>query len=366
MLDQHPMISMAIDPFLPLFRYYRDSLIRAAGLQNISDHISRSALDDYYFSDSKLQIMRAVADVDPDIPFDEAGWESVRPELISRLTLTSLNLLPRIDELLAPTFKEVFENCIRIVSQRKNTSVVWAGFNDNWAAEFMIPLARLFPDAKFILHLRDPRGVVNSSEFAEPDPRKRPTITSFCRHLRKYMALSLILPEHPALQGRILITYYEKLLTNTREQLEKILDFLGLEFRTEMLDVTRFRRGDGSKPEATWSIYQDSASIWQQEMPLEMAELVEFICSPDMQICGYDPEIYNFSKGLSADAFDFAVANVHSCLGWRTDFQEIEHNIGCELFRQRMLRSASIFTEGEIKRSFLSPEIFYRLKSHVN
>ena len=92
--------------------------------------------------------------------------------------------------------------------------MAWAGFNDNWTVEFFPLLARLIPDAKFMLHLRDPRAVVNSSEFAEPDPAKRPTVISFARHLRKYLAFATALPSDPFLRDRLLLTWYESCVEN--------------------------------------------------------------------------------------------------------------------------------------------------------
>jgi len=362
MLDQHPAISMAIDPFLPLFRYYRDSLLRSAGHEELLRQGS-GALDDYYYSDTKLAVMRAIQEADPDIPFEMAGWDVLRKALVSRLTLTSANLLSGLDGLPAATFKGVFENCQKLVAGRKDGPLAWCGFNDNWAAEFMPALSRLFPDAKFMLHLRDPRGVVSSSEFAEPDPRKRPTVMSFSRHLRKYIALSEFLQSQPSLSGRLLITHYEPLLRDPQGQVSRMTRFLGLDAVPEMLDVSRFRRGDGSLHGTTWPVFQASGDIWRVQLPRDIAEIVEFICAPDMRMLGYEPEIYDEARGLSASAFEFAVRNSHECLGWRTDFAEIEHTIGCELFRRRMLTAGAPFSDAEIARAFLFPALFHKLKA---
>jgi hypothetical protein len=360
MLDQHPRISMAIDPFIPLFRYYRDCLIRSAGKAALLQFTPRHALDDYYYSQVKLDLMRTVQETDPDIGFDRSGWPEVRAALESRMTLTALNLVPEIDRIPAATFKEVFGNILEIVGERKPAPIAWAGFNENWAAEFFPALARLFPDARFILHLRDPRAVLGSSEFAEPDPRKRPTVVSFARHLRKYIALARTLPNVPSLRDRLLITHYEPFLCEPEAQVRRMTDFLGVEFRPEMLDVSRFRRGDGT-PHSSWDVFLRSGDSWLGEMPGEMIELVEMVCGADMQLVGYRSERYDAGAGLSAAAFDFAIRNCRECLGWRTDFSEIEHTVGCELFRRRMLQSSESFSEPEVARAFLFASVYEEL-----
>lgn len=366
MLDQHPQLCMSIDPFIPLFRAYRNALLRSVGKEQLLERVPRQALDDYYFCDAKIEIMRAVQEADPDIPFDLAAWPSVREALVSRMTLTSANLLPRLDRLPAPMFRQVFENCLEIVAEKKPGEFAWVGFNDNWAAEFFTPIAKLFPDARFILYLRDPRAVVNSSEFAEPEPRNRPTVLSLARHIRKYIALSQSFVTDPLIRDRLLITQYESFLAEPEAQLRRVVEFLDVDFRPEMLDVSRFRRADGVIVNTAWEIYRDSGDIWRTQMPAAMAELVEFICAPDMTLFGYYPERYDDTKGLSEEAFAYAVRNAHECLGWRTDFPELEHTLGCELFRKRMLKTHADFSDAEIARAFLYPKIYHQLCAKIS
>ena len=93
-------------------------------------------------------------------------------------------------------------------------------------------------------------------------------------------------------------------------------------------------------------------------MPRDMAELTEFICDPDMRLYGYQPEIYDSSLGLSSKAFEYALRNSRECLGWRTDFSEIEQTIGCELYRKQMLKTKSKYSKEEIERCFLFSRVF--------
>jgi hypothetical protein len=360
-LNGHPNVGMAIDPFIPLFRTYRDSLLRASGHEDLLATTASGALDDYYFDTGKLRVMKAIQEADPDIAFDQSGWDGLKTALASRMSLGSMDLVPHIDELRGATFKEVFQNATQLVASMRGEGLAWAGFNDNWCAEFFRPIARLLPEAKFMLHLRDPRAVVNSSEFAEPDPRKRPTVLSFARHLRKYLALAHRLERDAEFAGRLLVTRYEPFLEDLAGQTNRMTDFLGLDYTPQMTDIDAFRKADGSAWESDAAIYRRSGGIWREEMPREMAELTEFICGPEMGLYGYRTEIYDDQRGLSPEALQYARQNARDCLGWRTDFPDIEHTIGCELYRRQLLSLHQELDGDEIERCFLFPDLFDRL-----
>jgi hypothetical protein len=357
MLNNHPQISMSLDPFIPLFRYYRDSLLRSMDL-NLT--VPSGVLDDYYFSDSKRKIMYAVQNANPDIAFDISEWPQLKSAIASRMSLASANLIPYIDKLPAPTFREVFHNTIKVIASTCDcdTDLVWAGFNDNWAVEFFPLIAQLIPEARFMLHLRDPRAVIFSSEFAEPDPAKRPTVLSFARHLRKYAAFATVLPLNLHLVGRLIVTHYEPVVQNPEIEMRKMLNFLGLDYLPEIIEIERFRKADGKAWPSNSAIYQTSDRIWRAEMPDEMIELTEFICDPEMQLHGYKPEVYDPLVGLSHKTFGYALSNSRDCLGWRTDFPEIEQTLGCEYYRKQMLKIPACYTRDEIERCFLFPEVF--------
>ncbi len=366
MLNNHPRVRMAIDPFIPLFRYYRDAILKDARLDIAG---LAPILDDYYFSDSKLRVMRAIQGGNADVAFDRAGWSALKSELSSRMQLASCNLIPHLDLLPANTFKEVFRNTCKLVraaNKKSENDLEWCGFNDNWAIEFFPLLAQIIPDAKFIVHLRDPRAVVNSSEFAEPDPKKHPTVVSFARHLRKYATFAKLLLMHPVLQGRVILSRYEDAVKDPEGEIRRFCDFLEIEFEPSMLDYSMFRKADGSAWPSSKEVYAASADSWEQQMPQPMRELTEFICGPEMSLYGYEPCVRGGTNDmLTDDAFAFAIKNARDSLGWNTDFSEIERTLGSELYRRKMLIINSAYTDSEIERCFLSVPIFNELKART-
>lgn len=363
LLNNHSQVVMTLDPFIPLFRYFRDSLLREYGITGGTSGV----LDDYYFCRDKSHVFSVVQSANPDIPFDDSNWPMLKKAIASRMGLASMNAIPHLDLLPAATFREVFHNTMKLIwtANGSPSEAVWVGFNDNWAAEFFPLVAQIVPDAKFILHLRDPRSVVYSSEYAEPDIAKRPTISSFARGLRKYFALGAVFPNNPFLQNRLLVTYYEPFIEDPECEVKKVCDFLALNYEPSMVDVTLFRKANGDTWPSNWSNYKNSHRVWRDEMPEEMAELTEFICEPEMGLHGYRSEVFCQDKGLSDQAFEFAVKNEAACIGWRTSFPEIERTIGSEYFRRKMLGSKGAFSENEVRRCFLFSDVFTRLNPNA-
>ncbi len=362
LLNNHPKVQMSIDPFIPLFRFYRDSLLKSTGNGLIAQS---SILDDYYFSIDKIKVMKEIQNANPDIAFDLSQWNSLKSVIESRMKLASENLIPYLDKLPAPTFKEVFFNTREVIlaaSKKDIGEIQWVGFNDNWTVEFFPLIAKLFPEAKFILHLRDPRAVVYSSEFAEPDPAKHPTVVSFARHLRKYASFAIMHKNNALLKDRLLVTNYEPFIANPELEIRKICSFLEIEYLPEIININAFKKANGKQWESDWNTYQVTESIWREKMPREMLELTEFICDPEMRLHGYIPELYDNRKGLSGLAVDYAIKNIQECKGWNTDFPEIERTLGSEFYRKKMLNSSMNYSNDEIERCFLFQDVLQLVK----
>jgi hypothetical protein len=361
LLNNHQKIQLSIDPFIPLYRLFRDCILERNGF--LFDSQS-GTLDDYYFSQEKIKVKQVIQSANPDIPFDISKWNSLKVNLQNRMKLASENLIPYLEELPATTFKQVFENTSKLIlnaSKKNRNEIKWIGYNDNWTVEFFPLLAQLFPEAKFILHLRDPRAVIYSSEYAEPDPAKHPTVISFSRHLRKYSAFAIYLKNLSILKDRLLITYYEPFIANPEIELKKVCKFLDLEYSDSLLDVNSFKKANGENWESDWNTYQKTEGIWKSDMPEEMVELTEFVCGPEMGLHDYTPMIFDKNRGMSSKTIEFAIKNIKDCKGWNTDFLEIERTIGSEFFRLEMLKSSILFSTEEIERNFLFNEVFLNL-----
>ena len=64
----------------------------------------------------KLSLIWDLFKVSNQIPFDLSKVEELKIKMISRMSLASANLIPHIDNIFAPTFKEVFYNIKNLLS----------------------------------------------------------------------------------------------------------------------------------------------------------------------------------------------------------------------------------------------------------
>lgn len=103
-------------------------------------------------------------------------------------------------------------------------------------------LLTLFPDATFVLILRNPRDVVNSfkgvrqrylSQSLRPPRFVRSTAASI-EELNKYLSASL---ESARSDSRVLTIHYEDLVETPEDTVRKICDHTGLTFTRDMLDL---------------------------------------------------------------------------------------------------------------------------------
>jgi hypothetical protein len=216
----------------------------------------------------------------------------------------------------------------------------------------------IFPDAKFMAHVRDPRGVAFSSEFAEPDVAKHPTILSLCRHVRKHLAISFNYKINSSFQHNILVTYYEDSVIETERAAKSYCQFLGIEFEEGMINVSRFKKANGESWPSSDKVYRDTVNDWETDCPEELIETVEFLCHPEMVLHGYKPIIYSSKTGLRGKTFDYIKKNSQNCIGWNTDFPEIEKTLGVEFYRNTLINNQTKLEPLEIKRCFLFDSVY--------
>ena len=65
MLSVHPQISLSQDPYIPLFRSFRNAIVSASADAGLLEGFDpEGPLDEYYYFDQKLAVMRMVQDAD--------------------------------------------------------------------------------------------------------------------------------------------------------------------------------------------------------------------------------------------------------------------------------------------------------------
>lgn len=366
-LSVNKQIKLTNDPFLPIFRSFRTELIR----QTIEPEFDALLpLEDYYFSEKKINRMKIIQNGDLNLSFPKNQKIALDAQLKARVPLGAKELSPFIGQLQGDTYCNLFQNGLNLIEKAHNAEdTKWCGFNDNWIVEFFPLLAKAFPDAYFIVIIRDPRGTMASSmKLREKEPDLVPLMYSFAHHWRKHVAFSRMLRVNPVMKDRVAIIRYEDLVNDPENLVGKLCQDLGVDFELSMLDTEKFRpfRGDKWTPWSNFNvpekgIYIDATTSWRKYLSKGVIEFIEFICDPEMRLVGYDPEVYD--GGLpSGEVMRFLLEDDKISTGWRGGHESWDNEHAYELFRKQALKlDKELLSTEMLEKFFLFEDVYKEL-----
>lgn len=375
LLSVHNDVTVATCPYMELFRSLRNAIVRAnTDLGNGFD--PGAPVDDYYFSSRKLEVLDAVLSANLDLPFDPAEWAQLREISETRAALESGELVPYLDDLNSSSYHGLFDNALGIIARARDAGERrWVGLHETWVLEFWPVLARAYPDARFLVMLRDPRAIVNSMlGVATTDPDQLVQVSSYARHWRKYVALSDAFARNPLFEGRLLVASHELVVSEPEAAARQLCDLLEVDFDPRMLDTDNYIdhstgsvwSGNSSFESTTAGIKKSRALRWREQLDPVVMELVELLCAPEFGLVGLEPQTEVGRAGSpSAEVIDYVIAEEDAYTNWRTGTGDPQCDLGYELFRWALLRTG-VDTEADddlIRRSFLFRHVFDAIRS---
>ncbi len=176
--------------------------------------------------------------------------------------------------------------------------VKYYGINDNAITLRLFAYSKLFPKAKFIFIIRDPRSVAVSSWYnnlrLEPnfledrgknkEHWSKQVVKFWVRDINNFLSVS----ENNS--NTFLMCRYEDLLLNPQESYKKLFDFLGVNSEDHIvfnvIDKTKFNKFKNGK-------FFRKASIddWKEELSIEAIKNIEEIAVHLMKNLGYEPYV---------------------------------------------------------------------------
>lgn len=374
-LSVNKEIMVASDPYFPLFRSLRNAIIHYCGSGDLLYTFEpMSPLQDYYFTDERIRVMDTIQSANLNIPFNSQEWPQLLEAIRTRSSYECVDLAPYLDKLIDSNYREIVENGLNIVaSARQARSWKWVGIKEVWTVEFFAPLASTFPEARFIILLRDPRAIIASMLAIEAiDTAQVSHILSYARHWRKYAAFALHYQLDPLFEKRLHVLTYEQLVSEPEQKVRELCDFLQVDYTSEMLDTNQFVnfshasrwQGNSSFGSSMNEISIQPLEYWRSKLKPEVLKLIDFICGPEMQLLGYETVTLTANQWPDPEIFDFLLASHQADYNWRSDLGDLQQDYGFELFRYALLSlpDTTSLDLALIRRSFLFTEVFTQLQ----
>jgi len=377
MLSVNGKVMIASEPYLDLFRSMRNAFVCAnAAPELLARFDPEMPLQDYYFKEDRIRIMDAVQAGDLNTLFDPDEWESLYQKSVARLELQCAELVPYFSEVRGETYEEMFDRAFGIIIKARQVKRYgWVGIKDAWTIEFFGPLARAYPDARFIILLRDPRAIINSMLGVV---RKKPLAIahalSYARHWRKLVAFTVHYQSDPLFSNRLHVLSYEQILQHPEKKARELCDFLEVDFDPAMLDTGNYLdfatgatwKGNSSFEETTSGISVHRATRWRTMLNPKVVKMVDFVCEPDMKLVGYEPAAETTSPWPDPDILDYIIESDQAYSSWRSDLGDPQQDYGFELFRRALLALPDHALDRDlIRRSFLFHSVFTKLRQQA-
>lgn len=361
MLDRHPAVTVALDPFLPLFRALRNTLVATQAPVALRQRFSPAApFQDYYFDADGPALLDLMLAAHAGVALDQGGLSALREQAAARAALESPELGTLMGKLSGGDYGQLLRSGLDIVAGLK-PGVRWAGSKEVWVLEFLPMLARLFPDAHFLALERDPRAIVASLlAMAAKDPTQAAHAPSYLRHWRKQVALTHRFEHDPLLAGRFRKLSFERLATEPEEQARMLCNDLGLEFTPEMLRLSADGwQGNSSFDHGGRDIHAETVDRWRQMLPPPMVQTADYLCGPEMRLTPYQPADTPDPAAVLT-ALREAGGNAGS---WRSDSGDLLHDFGGEMVRQWLCSTNEFAGDDFIRKCFLFRDTLDAIKT---
>jgi LPS sulfotransferase NodH len=364
-LNAHPCIAVASDPYLPFFKTLRSREAAALGLASAPD----DPLDDYYFKRDQIRLFEAIQRCSLDAQFDAVDLPALRQRLRAYGEPFSPLLAPHLDQVRGGTYRELFDSMLQLLAQYYDKpDSAYLGFKEVWADEFIPCLARAHPDAKFIQIVRDPRAVCASKNVTG----ERYTWLFMARQWRKLAALAWQY-QHAA-GADVMLIRYEDLVSEPLRLAREICAWLEIEYAPQMADPASYVDGQGrpwkqNTSYGTGGQRFDNSGVdkWRSSLKPAELDMIETLSGPEMLLHGYRPDRVRTTvdPALLRDAprIDDATLAAWARNYMPNDAASVSAEMNKEKLRYALLRPDG--GQGGAAEAFLFPALLEPLRGHL-
>lgn len=302
-LSANPKLHCVLGANIELYRSVRDQIIQSVALEP-SDLIPKgSVFSDFFGKPGYFQILQHLFKETFNLDFKNDVFETLRNSSLARFPHDSPDLKPilaEIGEQNSVNYLASLANSSRkIRSLPKETKI---GFHESWHIELFPALQKSFPEAKFMIILRDIRGTYASHKFDTMDnPDWRASIFDYARQFRKYSALAHYLANN---FKNVMVFRYEDLMEAPHQTVSNMCNFLDVEFDSQMLEPEshidplskRTWSGNSGYKTQVSGFDPERSTRWKSKLMAQEVAGLEMMCNLGLKKNNYSME-QGFSGG---------------------------------------------------------------------
>ncbi|MGH7942349.1 MAG: sulfotransferase family protein [Limisphaerales bacterium] len=208
--------------------------------------------------------------------FDHPRFASLARELVNRPWMNDSLLFSETVRAYGIIMGADWRNCARWVEKTPRSET------------YPNELDQLFPEARLIQMVRDPRAVIASRK--KWNIKQKGHYTEAHQLAREWNRCARQIPRLRSNPGRFLVVHYEDLVRDPMQTLREVCRFGGFEFNESMLQPTR--AGDGWQGNSAFykafnGISAAPTDKWKESLTQDEIWWIELHCRKGMKLAGY-------------------------------------------------------------------------------
>ncbi len=298
MLNTHSKIVLAADILLEFFKAFRNEVYYRNNVP--VENPSRPLENNFKLKHKVIFDQIENGNFELDLQFSKISEITKK---IKNFALTSSELYSKnLESLKGSNYLEILFQLLNTIDKtyaKKGSTVL--GFKSVWSEQFVPTFLNQFPQkGKALFIIRDPRGVI-ASNYVKNDHRY--PLEFLVRQWRKSVCYaflySKILEKY---RHRCLMIKYDDLISEPKLTIQKITEFLNLEFEPNLLDPSQFKNGKNELWEQNTSYRQpegkfnkSSIEKWKNVLSDEIQRYIEYACFPELKLLNFNTNFVNMS-----------------------------------------------------------------------
>ena len=362
-ISTHSEMHTILGANIEIHRLIRDLLISSSSneIQNLIP--KKSAFSNYFGKSDYFSAMMHVINGNFSLDIKRSEFADYIATSVNRFPYDSPDLKSIFSNLKSNNIRILIEDFLEKAITVRNLQVdIKIGMHESWNIEVLPSLQRIFPQAKFIIMLRDVRGAFSSHKQDTTTSRQfRVNILDYASQYRKYVSLANYFVNN---LENFYVIKYENLMISPELEISNLCNFLQVEFEPSMLnpelhiDFSSGKKWQGNSGDGNYVSGFSAARIdkWKKYLSKEEIEIFELVCH--LSLINQEFPVKRIPLHFPQSLADFLIDNQIETNRWGSQNYILKENIKAEIAYYNILRDHDFKNCKYFLENFFSPEYF--------